>query len=212
MFGFSSEQIAKACLLAPVILLAVTVHEFSHALAAAYQGDPTPKQDGRLTLNPFRHLSLFGTLCFIATNFIGWAKPVRVNPLNFKNPAKSLALLALAGPASNILLSFLCFILLWLNQNYTPFVELLPKSLSQPIYLMLFVGVILNVGMAFFNLLPFPPLDGFRVISYFLPLDWVIAAEKYQLFFLIALIALMYFGFFRILLGNLTDFILKSLM
>lgn len=146
-----------------VLLFSVVVHEVSHGTAAYYLGDPTAKQAGRLTLNPLRHLDLFGSLIvplllllFRAPVF-GWAKPVPINPYNFKNPRWDNLKVALAGPGSNLLLAFLFALLL----RFAP----LPLSLIFAFSIIVFI----NILLAFFNLIPLPPLDGSHILFAFLP-------------------------------------------
>ncbi len=173
----------------PGILLGLTLHEFSHGYAAYLLGDPTAKMMGRLTLNPLKHLDLMGTVLIIFTR-IGWAKPVPVNPANFRHPARDMALTSLAGPLSNLLLAgilglafrvlhpFLASASWWIN-------------MMAP---MLVIAVIINIILAFFNLLPIPPLDGFAIASFFFPkLRYSTGFIRWGPYVLIALIAL---GFF----------------
>lgn len=141
----------------PAILIALTIHEYSHGMVAYLLGDPTPKQQGRLTLNPLPHLDPLGTLMLLVAKF-GWAKPVQVNPYYFRgNKQRGMLLVALAGPASNLLVALLGGIL------YNLFV-------TQP-YLSNFLIILisLNVYLAIFNLLPVPPLDGSKILLGILP-------------------------------------------
>ncbi len=145
--------------LLPGIVISLTVHEFSHAFMAHRLGDPTPKEDGRLSLNPLRHIDPMGFLVMLLVRF-GWAKPVRINPLYFQNPRKGMLYTAIAGPVSNIILAILSsFLLFWAIVFNGPavLVEIL-------IYL-----VLLNIGLAVFNLIPIYPFDGSRVLGYFSP-------------------------------------------
>jgi Zn-dependent protease len=148
----------------PAILLALTVHEFSHAWAALKMGDPTARNAGRLTLNPLKHIDPLGFVLILVAR-IGWAKPVPVNPLYFRNPARGLALTSLAGPLSNIALavaSGIAFRILGLLFRGAG----LWKEYFGP---MLAISVIINIALAFFNLIPLPPLDGFAILAYFFP-------------------------------------------
>jgi Zn-dependent protease len=144
----------------PAILVALTVHEFFHGLTAHLLGDPTPKRQGRLTLNPLAHLDPLGTLLLLVAKF-GWAKPVEVNPMYFRgNRQRGFLLVSLAGPASNIVLAFVAGILYFLVG---------PQSgLSR------FIGylLIIDVYLALFNLLPIPPLDGSNILLSLLPAQY----------------------------------------
>jgi Zn-dependent protease len=137
------------------ILAALTIHEYSHALVAYWLGDPTAKNAGRLTLNPIKHLDPWGTLLFLIAR-IGWGKPVPTNPSYFKNPKRDSALVALAGPASNIILAILLTIPMGLQ---------MPLALASLIQLTFYINIVLAV----FNLIPIPPLDGSKIIAILLP-------------------------------------------
>ncbi|MBD3330782.1 site-2 protease family protein [Candidatus Peregrinibacteria bacterium] len=141
------------------LLVTLTVHEASHALAAYYLGDPTAKNRGRLTLNPIAHLDLLGTLVFIVTQRIGWGKPVPVNPANFKNPIRDNALTSLAGPMSNFILAFSVSLPLKYLSAY------MHDYLSLALWMIFDVSVFLGI----FNLLPIPPLDGSKILGLILP-------------------------------------------
>ena len=147
----------------PALLLALTLHEYGHAWTAVHFGDPTPKQAGRLTLDPLKHLDPLGTIClFIAQ--IGWAKPVPVNPANFNHPRADLWV-SLAGIIAN-LIQAVCYALVWhVLRNYFP--ALIGLGLAR----FLWLGVMLNLSLAIFNLLPVFPLDGSHVVANLLPLN-----------------------------------------
>lgn len=180
------------------LLIALTVHEFSHALVAEHLGDPTPRLQGRLSLNPLVHLDKFGTLFMLFFGF-GWGKPVQFDPYNLKNPRKDAALISIAGPISNLLIALLCsliirlFILLKLS-----FLVIIGLKLLLPI-------LTLNVMLGIFNLIPINPLDGFKIVGGLLSeeksREWY-QLEKLGIFFLLAL-------FIPIGNGSMIDFILK---
>ncbi len=165
ILGSLWETLSKAALLAPAALISMTVHELSHGLAAYAMGDTTAKNEGRLTLNPLKHIDIVGTLALIFFRF-GWAKPVHVDPRAFKNPKQGMALTALAGPVSNFVLAFL-MITIW---------ALLPVSeqlYSNQVFVyfssLLLYTAMLSVGLGVFNLIPIPPLDGSKVLFSLLP-------------------------------------------
>ena len=152
------------------LLVAFTFHEFAHAATATALGDTTPQKHGRLTLNPMAHLDLMGTLMLIFAGF-GWAKPVPVNPyaLRRKTPA-GLMLVSFAGPATNLLLAVLAAVPLrfaWVPR--TPTISLFLPSAGE----FLFQFLIINLALFLFNLIPLAPLDGEKVITFFLPDHWV---------------------------------------
>lgn len=151
------------------LLITFTVHEASHALVAYYLGDPTAKLRGRLTLNPIKHLDPVGSLIFLVTQRIGWGKPVPVNPANFKHPVRDSALTALAGPFSNFVLAFVVALPWKYLGDYMPDAVLL--LLQMIFHTSIFLGL--------FNLFPFPPLDGSKILGLFMPKRWYRAYENY---------------------------------
>jgi Zn-dependent protease len=177
MFRFSLLQILY---ILPGILLGLSVHEFFHALIATRLGDPTPKNQGRLSLNPLKHLDPIGFLFIILVGF-GWAKPVNINHSYLKNPRRDDTLIAISGPFSNILVGIL-------------FLIIMRYSLSAGIEHMVniaYYSAYINFVLAVFNVLPIYPLDGFHVLSNAIGLKnfrLIAAIQKYSMFILLGLV------------------------
>lgn len=150
-------------LMAPAILVAVTVHEVAHGWVADRLGDPTARMHGRLTLNPLPHIDPLGALAFVLAGF-GWAKPVPVDPRNLRHPVRDMALVGAAGPLSNFLLAFLGLLAL----------AAIPWAVIDPFFARPLLGVLkyvygFNLALGIFNLIPLPPLDGGHFLPYLLP-------------------------------------------
>ncbi|ACS79171.1 MULTISPECIES: site-2 protease family protein [Maridesulfovibrio] len=175
-----ANTIKEISILALPFLLAITCHEAAHGFAAYLLGDPTAKQAGRLTLNPVKHLDPMGTLALVLTRMIGWAKPVPVNPMYFKNPQRDMMIVALAGPAANmalaVMFSIVVKVILSLDVNS---MSPLMLRILEPSVMIANAGVIINLALCFFNLLPIPPLDGSKILAGFMPRE---AAFKFMSF------------------------------
>lgn len=167
-----NDFILQLIILAPPILLALTVHEFAHGYVAYRFGDPTAMNQGRLTLNPLKHLDPLGTLAFFIIK-IGWAKPVPVNPNYFKNPRRDMLWVALAGPAVNFVLaivSALCTKMVWFIAATIPY-SAMAEAILVPLNQVLIASVWINLVLCIFNFLPIPPLDGSKILAGLLPPD-----------------------------------------
>lgn len=182
------EQYIDYLYIIPAALIAIMCHELTHGLFSYMQGDPTPKEQGRLSLNPAKHLDLFGTLCLIFLGF-GWAKPVQVDPRYYKNPKWGMALVALGGPLANFVIAFLSGLILILIEFYVPY-----SDFSMILYNFFLYLIIINVGLGLFNLIPIPPLDGSKIIGAILPessYHQYMKYQKYGMFFIIGLLILL---------------------
>lgn len=188
------EYLQRLLLTAPPILLALTVHECAHAWVAYRMGDPTAKMLGRVTLNPLKHLDPIGTIALFVSGMFGWAKPVPINPRNFRNLSKSLMLVSLAGPLSNLCLAAVFALVHKLFVFAGP--ELLGNypGIYRPLFIMVELSIILNVSLAIFNLVPIPPLDGSKVLSSMLPADKAFAFSRIEPYGFIILITLIMTG------------------
>ncbi len=145
----------------PVLLLALSVHEYAHAKVAVRLGDGTPRWEGRLTLNPMAHLDPVGLLALVLTRRFGWAKPVRVNPMNFENRDAGMVMVSLAGPGANLVLAILLSAVIKFVYGVYGF----RSSLASWVLVALDQGIWINLGLAVFNLVPIPPLDGSKILA-----------------------------------------------
>ena len=190
------------------LIICITFHEFCHAFVADRLGDPTPRSYGRLTLNPLAHADPIGTILLPLVSAltgiptIGWAKPVPIDPFNFKNPKRDEMLVAIAGPGGNLLLAIFCsiFFKLFGIQN-----------------ILLYLIILINISLAVFNLLPIPPLDGSKIFLNLLPAEksyqWQQAFDRYGFILLIILVFLPVGGssIFQIILSPIVNFVLTLL-
>lgn len=186
------------------LVIAITVHEASHAALAWYLGDPTAKLQGRLTLNPLAHLDPLGTLMILFVHF-GWGKPVPFDPFNLKNPKRDGALISLAGPAANFLTALIFTIPIWVGVlAKNPEIFEIGKLLIPIIFLNLTLGI--------FNLIPVHPLDGFKVLGGLLPKNWYYDWQQMERYGILILIFLLIpFGGFSIV-GSILRPILNSIL
>ena len=178
----------------PAMLIALTIHEFAHARVAVWMGDDTPKIMGRLTLNPIAHLDPFGLIMLWLFKF-GWAKPVPINPNNFKNRRKGTILVSVAGPGANIMMAFLALV------AKVIFFKL--QLLTYELEMVLALTYSYNLIFAVFNLIPLPPLDGSKVLINLLPGRQAYMFEKIEPYAPFILLALVYLNVINIIITPL---------
>ncbi len=194
-------------------MMAITFHEVAHGYVAYLLGDPTAKNEGRLTLNPLKHLDPMGTLVLVLTRMIGWAKPVPVDPRYFKDPRKGMIYVSLAGVTANFILAVLFALLFrviffYLNTGTSPVMT----NVLIPLALMAKAGVMINLVLGIFNLIPIPPLDGSKVVAGFMPAGMAmnyLSIERYGFFIILFLV---FFGFFQKILFPILGFLQPLLM
>lgn len=169
------------------VLLCLILHETCHGIAAFFLGDPTAKRNHRLSLNPLRHIDWIGLAAMVLTG-VGWAKPVPVNPSYFKHPKRGMAITALAGPVSNLLLAL--WLLLGARLMYTR--ALTTGDINETLFEFMVSTALLSIGLGVFNLIPIPPLDGSKVLAVLLPdraYDWLMHYERFGMLVLVMVLS-----------------------
>ncbi|MBE6584142.1 MAG: site-2 protease family protein [Ruminococcaceae bacterium] len=179
----------------PVVLIALSFHEASHAFVAHKLGDRTAYNLGRMTFNPLKHIDPIGFLCMLVFGY-GWAKPVPINTRNFKNPRRGMALTAIAGPISNLLLGAISAVLFaivsFMNMLYAPQLATmgLMSNVMNVLMIFFYFGGMMNFTLAVFNMIPLPPFDGSRFFSLFLPKKWYFSIMKYERYTMIIVLVI----------------------
>ncbi|MEW6530714.1 MAG: site-2 protease family protein [Thermodesulfobacteriota bacterium] len=200
MFDFDiSRMIQEIALVAPGFLVAITVHEYMHGYIALRLGDPTAKIAGRLTFNPISHLDPIGTLVLVLTRIIGWAKPVPVDPRNLRNPLRDMLWISLGGPAANLIAATVLAVVYRLIVFSFPEVRIDSTTayVLVPLVEMIKFAVVINVGLAVFNMIPIHPLDGSSVLAGLLPRHLAYEYQKLEPYGFIILLALLFTGVVR---------------
>jgi len=201
-------EVYRLLILFAFFIISISIHECAHAYAAYLLGDPTTKNEGRITLNPLKHLDPLGTLMLFIINF-GWAKPTPVNPIYFKDRRKGVMLSSLAGPLSNLLFAvILAFPYVYFQASYYNNFNKLN------VYLMSIFGIgfSLNVVLAVFNMLPVPPLDGSKILSGIIPPKYYYKMLEYESYITIAFIILMLTGLLSKILSPIVSVVQSAII
>lgn len=190
----------------PITLIALTFHELAHGWVSTKLGDPTPRLRGRMTLNPMAHLDVFGTILMILTGF-GWAKPVEVNPMYYKDKKKGMALVGIAGPLANLILAVTGMIIWLLPYAISSFMgKSIPVWVGNTFGLFMQLFIFRNLCFMVFNLIPIPPLDGSRIIGMFLSDKAYYTLLSYERYSMIIIMLLSLTGMFGGIIGTGVNF------
>lgn len=188
------EDLLEYIYIIPAALIAIILHELAHALVSTWLGDPTPKETGRLTINPVKHLDVVGIICLIFFHF-GWAKPVMIDPTYYKNKKVGITLVSLAGPIMNFLIVLFSMIVIGITYAIQIKFKLFDSTIAIIVYKFFTYLSILNIGLGLFNLIPIPPLDGSKAIGIVLPqnaYEEYMGYQKYGTLFMIGIMIVIY--------------------
>ena len=197
----------------PIAIISLSVHESAHGYASYLLGDPTARNLGRITLNPFKHFDLLGFICMMLFR-VGWAKPVPVNARYYKNPRVGMALTAAAGPISNLLLALIGIFgseTAWLFMKNMSATSALYTALAT-VFNFCYLFSLCNISLAVFNLIPVPPFDGSRILYVFLPPKYYFGIMKYERYIMIAVLVLFYLNVFDLPLSLATNAIFDGMV
>ena len=201
-----TQIIIRLCVSAFIVFCIIPLHEYAHAFVAYKLGDDTARLKGRLTINPMSHINWIGALMILLVGF-GYAEPVPVNIRNFKmkNKKLAMALIALAGPLSNLIIAFISMVMMFIVASFAP-----GDSLIGYAFVVFFqFTALININLAVFNLLPVPPLDGSRILFAVLPTKYYFAVMKYERYIVLGVMALLFFGVLSTPLSMISSAIYK---
>lgn len=209
----NSSSILSLILTLPAVIIAMTFHEYAHALAADKLGDDTPRRQGRLTLNPLKHIEPIGFFILLFAGF-GWGRPVEINPSNFNRKmsrSKGEAIVAFAGPLINIVLAVASAFLLGIIIKFN-LLDNVQLQYAQIIIIFMMQLIYINIGLGVFNLIPLPPLDGSKILRHFLPNNARIWFDNYQYIFYIIFIVIWVLGIASIIISPIIELIGKGIL
>ena len=207
------QYLIQLLLMIPVVMLSLSVHESAHGYVSYLLGDPTARNLGRITMNPLKHFDVLGFVCMVLFR-VGWAKPVPVNARYYKNPRAGMALTAAAGPISNLLLALIG---VFGSETTWLFMRNMSEgdaafTVAATVFNFFYLFSLCNISLAVFNLMPFPPFDGSRILYVFLPPKHYFGLMKYERYIMIAVLVLFYLGAFDLPLSLATNGIFDGMV
>lgn len=212
LMNFGTDKLLSLVLTLPGVIIAITFHEYAHAFAADKLGDDTPRNQGRLTLNPLSHIDPVGFVLLIFANF-GWGKPVQINPRNFRRDismSKGEAIVSIAGPVMNFILAIVFSVIYCLVYKFAG-VQFIMSTLGYCILLAIQYTIILNVGLGVFNLLPLPPLDGSKIFKNFMSYNvrnWI---EEHEMIFYYIFLVIWITGLASVIISPVINWIYSGI-
>lgn len=212
-YAQSPSRLLSLVLALPAVIVAMTFHEFAHAFAADRLGDETPRNQGRVTLNPLKHIEPIGFVMLLFVGF-GWGRPVQINPTRFKRDismSKGEAIVSFAGPLMNLILAVIFTFILGLVFKFDLLVNI-SSTYSSIIIILLYQMIFMNIGLGVFNLIPLPPLDGSKVLRHFMGTKAQMWFDRNQYIFYIIFIAIWVLGIAGVIISPIIEIIAKGIM